>query len=95
MAGAGYQSGPIAQPTSTDAMSSTIKLWWVLMFWTLIRRPFLQRPAEVALFLACAQGVATRILNLLDLSSSAPMERYVFGFLACRAGDSPSLARQH
>ena len=26
----------------------------------------LQRPAEVALFLACAQIVAARILNLLD-----------------------------
>ena len=35
--------------------------------------PFLQRPAEVALFLACAQDVAARILNLLDLSSSAPL----------------------
>ena len=42
--------------------------------------PFLQRPAEAALFLACAQaagGVAARILNLLDLSSSAPLERFV------------------
>ena len=38
--------------------------------------PYLQRPAEVALFLACAQNVAARILNLLDLSSSAPLERY-------------------
>ena len=36
-----------------------------------------QRPAEVALFLACAQLVAARILNLPDLSSSAPLERYV------------------
>ena len=36
--------------------------------------PSLQRPAEAALFLACAQGVAARILNLLDLSSSAPLD---------------------
>ena len=43
-------------------------------------------PAEAALFLACAQGqgVAARILNLLDLSSSAPLERYVvLAFCAC------------
>ena len=45
--------------------------------------PFLQRPAEVALFLACAQNVVARILNLLDLSSSAPLERFVCSLSAC------------
>ena len=38
---------------------------------------FFQCPAEVALFLACAQNVAPRILNLLDMSSSAPLERHM------------------
>ena len=30
----------------------------------------------------------------IALSSIAPMERYVLGFLTCRAGDSTSWARQ-
>ena len=51
-----------------------------------LAKPLLQRPAEVALFLACAQNVAARILNLLDLSSSAPLERYILVFCAQHGG---------